>query len=500
MKLAFSLAAALALSCQAAFAAPAPIPPQWADYVAKVRAADAIADDEARCKAYPDLPGNQWRPGAAQARCGLLRKPALSLTQVEALLGRKDGVAELDRRYARLLDEHYREPGQREQIFRSLDAFDESEQAGRIARRWLDLAPDSAYAHAAWANHHQQLGWNARGGGTASETGPERFGRMQAAFDVAIPEFRRALELEPRLSVACYELAAIGRQISRELHDEASDRCLSIDPYSYYVVYERIQAAQPNWGGSIEEMREAVAYAERHVTQNPLLGAVLGEAEGFPLSRAGSGPNRAEPLAAVVRMAPSGTLAADAGRAYGDAQDYWTAFAYSSQATRFWPSRGKYRAERGWWLRELGDYEWAARDYAIAVAQDPDNEFHANAMADLIYRTRGAQAARPYYAKLIDGEMRFGSLPRYCESFVVEQPMPVEAMRCVDQLLSERPDAIEGMGLRAKALFRANDPAATEAIDRYLAEAPRIRAREWNHLTDEIEGYKREIDTKRGAK
>ena len=57
-------------------AAPLPEPPaEWHEHVAAIRAAEAVEGFEDRCKAYPDLPDNQWRAGSAQARCTLLRKP-----------------------------------------------------------------------------------------------------------------------------------------------------------------------------------------------------------------------------------------------------------------------------------------------------------------------------------------------------------------------------------------------------------------------------------------
>jgi|GEM_PF-5134277 len=61
-------------------------PAEWAEYIAQVKAADKVQGDEVRCKAHPDLPGNQWRPGAAQGRCSLLRAPVYTLDQIDALL------------------------------------------------------------------------------------------------------------------------------------------------------------------------------------------------------------------------------------------------------------------------------------------------------------------------------------------------------------------------------------------------------------------------------
>src|SRR5262245_56520742 len=125
------------LMTQAHAARPEPVepPPELAQYIADVRKADGIADDEARCKAYPDLPGNDWRPGAAQGRCSLLRKPAWSLEQIDRLLATPEGAKQLERGFADLLDAHYRDPLQREQIFIAYTVFDDSPRAAQIAQR-----------------------------------------------------------------------------------------------------------------------------------------------------------------------------------------------------------------------------------------------------------------------------------------------------------------------------------------------------------------------------
>ena len=490
------LACAISMSAHAQppfKASPLPVPEQWADYWARAKKADAIADEEARCKAYPDLPGNRWTEGAAQGRCALLRKPAWSLVQIDRLLSRSGGAAELDRRFAALLKAHYGDPSQREQIFRSLEVFDKSAPARDVAERWLKLAPESAYAHAASANHYKNVGWAARGTRSVSNIPPEQLEQMGQSFAKAIPLYLKALEIEPRLSVACYELAGIGRQSSGELRQMAAERCLSVDPDSYYVVYERIRSAQPNWGGSMEELTSAVAYAAARTKNNPILGAVLGEAAGYPLTRLDPDNLPKDALTEVSRMAPSGTLMNYASNAYAQSGDYWSAFAYASQALRFWPRNAKFRAERGWWLMELGYYDWAAKDLGVALEEAPGNDFHLHAMAEAVYRSQSLRAARPYYKEAMKGDMRQTASLRYCESFVMEDPVPDEARQCSAQLVAEFPGFGEGLALRARALYRAKDPGALEAIDSFLAQSYLISDPDKRGVIDEATRWKEEL-------
>ena len=104
---------------------------------------------------------------------------------------------------------------------------------------------------------------------------------MTRHFTAAVPLYFKALQIEPRLSVACHRLASIGQQSSDQLQQYATAQCIGIDPESYYPALGRIIAAQPRWGGSDVEMRAAVAYAAARVDRNPILGALLGEAAGY---------------------------------------------------------------------------------------------------------------------------------------------------------------------------------------------------------------------------
>jgi tetratricopeptide (TPR) repeat protein len=476
--------------------APVPAPKELQKYFKQVRKADAIADDEARCKAYPDLPGNQWRKGAAQGRCSLLRKPAWSLEQIDALLAKKDGAAELERRFAALHKAHFEDQSQREQIFRTFTVFDASERAGQVAERWLALAPDSAYAHAAAAGHYLEVGLQARGSASVGRTGPEQMETMRTMFLKAMPLYEKALSIDPKLSVACSQQAVIGRYISQDLQDQATAHCLEVDPDSYYIVYGRIMAAQPNWGGSVEQMRDAVAYAAARTERNPILGAVLAEAAGFPLSpQAGVDPIAAGELAKVVRLAPSGTLMNYTGDAYAEEGDHWQSFVYLSQAARFWPHNAQFRYERGWALLYLGEYEWASRDFDEALKTSPNNDFYLSAMANSLKRSKGAVAARPYNARLAKfPEHRQFVMATYCDSFMLSQPLDPQALSCTQEYVSEFPEFGPAIGLRAKALYLAKDPGAREAVDRFLQQSYLVANTDWDALREQAKQWKTELD------
>lgn len=449
-------------------------PPEWAEYIAQVKAAEQVQGDEARCKAYPDLPGNQWRPGAAQGRCSLLRAPAYTLDQIDALLDTDEGAAKLERTFAALLDAHYRDQAQREQIFVAFFVFDETLRAGEVARRWAARAPDSAFAQVALGSHYDTAGWKARGTGSVSETPEHQFKRMADYFAEAIPAFKRAMKIEPRLSVACNKLSTIGRQVDRALQKAASSHCLKVDPDSYHVVLDRINAAMPRWGGSDAELRDAVAYAAARTERNPILGALLGDEASYrPLAAQGIG-DMAELAAgfdAAVRLGVNGATFARAGDAFADIGDNWHAVALYSQSIRFWPNDPRKRYSRAERMSQIfHDYAWARTDMEIALKYAPDAPDNNYLMGLIVEQQETPAAARPYFQRAMQEPWRAGAMEHYCQSFVVPE-VTKEANACTRQLVEEYPESAFGLYLRAKALAGSDVVGALAAMEQFRQRA-----------------------------
>jgi tetratricopeptide (TPR) repeat protein len=446
-------------------------PPELAQYIADVRKADLIENDEARCKAYPDLPDNLWRPGAAQGRCTILRAPAWSLDEIDRLLATPDGVAELERGFAALLDGHYNDQSQREQIFVSLNVFDGSARAGEISQRWLKLSPKSAFALTAAGIHLGTSGWNARGSAFMRETPEENVRRMGELFAQAVPLYVKALEIEPRLSVACYKLNGIGRSSSSQLEQYARAHCMKVDPDSYYLAWEWITSAEPRWGGSEDALRRAVAYAAARTERNPILGALLGEGAGERPSMADDYGTVVDELAAAARMGPSASLTSMTGSGYWSKDDPWPAVVYYSQATRFLPREAKYRYARAAILNDyLHDVAWARSDMLVAVELEPDNPKFNYMLGLATEEVIGQKEARPHYKRAMTGDWRQRAMQRNCQTYFVPQ-IQDGALNCSLGLVDEFPQSGDAWQLRAWALVMTDDPAAPEAIKRFEAVA-----------------------------
>lgn len=451
-------------------------PEQWREYFEAVLAAEQIEDGEARCRAYPDLPGNRWPAGTAQARCALLREPMLTLDEVDALLDAEDGILELDRRYAELLRAHYEDPGQREQIFVAYDIFDAEPRAGEVAARWLRQAPDSAFANVARAQHLYNAGWKARGGAWASETPPEQFERMHELFAESLPLFARALELQQDLSVACVRLMGIGNATSvRELEAIATQHCMSVDPDGYHFAVELVGGHKPKWGGSDEGLRYAVAYAQARVVRNPILGLLAAEAAVYRAAQEKDYGSVADELAEAARMAPHATNLRLAGRGQADRGDDWAAVAYYSQSFRFLPTEARTLYSRFVALDRIpGGAQWAIRDLRRAVALKPGDASYNFWLARLLHNDGEVVAARPYYlAARSDAEFDHDALWFYCTSFIDVQDDLDALLECSETLAGAYPEFGTSWMVRALALVGARDPDAPAAVARFreLADA-----------------------------
>ncbi|GHA83809.1 tetratricopeptide repeat protein [Cognatilysobacter bugurensis] len=446
-------------------------PVEWAAYIEAVRAADRMEGAEARCLAHPDLPGNRWRPDAGKWRCAVLREPLHSLDAIERLLQTEAGRAELERDFAQLLDAHYSDPDRREQIFNAFYPFDRSDRAGKIANRWLEAAPDSAFAHAALASHHDALGWAARGTAYARDTSDEQLERMTANFSKAVPLYLKALEIEPRLSPACTELAAIGRQSSDALQTYAIAACTKVDPDSYHVTLERLNGAQPKWGGSDTQLREAVAHAEARVTRNPMLGALLGEGAGYAPSNAEDFREVADELAAAAQMGPSAGLSGRAGSGYQRRGEFWAAIVYLSQSLRYAPEDASRRYQRAGALHAVSELDWALRDMEVVLRHEPDDGWHQLRMGEILAERDGDRAAREHFKRAATfPETRKHALRQLCGGLLHDREHG-QAGACTLEFITAYPSDGEAWLQRTHFLVATKSPQASAAIERFLKHA-----------------------------
>lgn len=447
-------------------------PAEYAAYVAAMRKADAITDPLQRCLAYPDLPGNTWAPGAARARCAMFLTPApYSLDRIEARLKQPGGAAELDAAFTALLDAHFKEPTQREQINVALMVFRDRDfdKAERIARTWRAAAPDSAFARVALGHVLAERGWDARGTEYAQKTPVEKLKKMSGYFVDTVKEYKAALEGTSRLLPACEGLMAIGRQSSDDLQTYATERCLYIDPTSYYVVDELMNAAEPRWGGSEEAMTTVTAYAQEKAALNPVLSVFAFHSAYYEIERMDDGDDEAiAVLAPAALQVPNAAYLRRAGGAYLRKDDDWKALSYLSQALRFMPGYGQESRFRAVVLQQLGESKWARADAKRAAMLDPANGHAHHLLGNIVRELDGPAAAVPHFKRAMDDvKTREDAFNSYCGSLIDAKRL-AEAGKCVDDLLAAYPANPEGWRQRL-VVIGFDAPGSLKAMERFVA-------------------------------
>jgi tetratricopeptide (TPR) repeat protein len=192
--------------------------------------------------------------------------------------------------------------------FRAFESTDREFDA-RL-EEWVTTRPHSAVAHAARGIHIAHLGWTARGTRFAHKTSARQMEMMRGYFQAAQYDLKKAIIIEPTLSVAYAHLVKMthassgGREAGRKLAREALRQC----PRSFVVRYFYLFGLQPTWGGSMEEMRSfmaSLAYEERTV---PSLTLLRGFGDFTLGDEAGLEQKHAEAIAHYSRALANGSF------------------------------------------------------------------------------------------------------------------------------------------------------------------------------------------------
>jgi tetratricopeptide (TPR) repeat protein len=468
-------------------AAPTAKPPsEYATYFAAVRKADAIADPLQRCLNYPDLPGNTWAPGIAKARCTMfLTPPRHTLDEIGEILAQPNGSRILGTDFDALLQAHYADPAQREQITVSLLVFanTDRDKAERISRQWLAAAPQSPYARTALGLVLANRGWSARGTKLANETPAENLKKMNAYFLDATKEYNAAMEASPKLLLACQGLMEIGRQSSDKLQNYATEKCLKTDPNSFFVIDEMMNGAEPRWGGSDAAMRSVSSYAQARAAENPVLGLFAFHHAFYAIEQMDD--SDAESLSvlepASLRVPNSGYLRM-VGGAYLRKSDPWKALVFLSQALRFSPDYAQESRFRALALRRVGETQWARADAERSVALDPDNGLALQQLGEILRELDGPAAGAPYFKRAIaDERTREYAYNNYCGTLLDAQQLE-EAGKCLDSLLIAFPENPEGWRQRLY-LIGYDAPESKHAMERFIALNDPKR---WSYHVDDV--------------
>jgi tetratricopeptide (TPR) repeat protein len=456
------------------------VPAPWRDYMLGASAADRLDDPLERCLAFPDLPGNRWPTGHAEAHCRFHAIDTIGLAEIDAHLQRGD-VAGLEARMRGHLARHFSTTDFGEDIHVAFGRFgDATPDTDRISALWLQLAPGSANANLARGRYLRYAAWNARGGGWASETPRENLQRMSELVEQAIPFFRKAIAVEPRLMPAYVGMLDLGMIDSRpDLAREAVAMAARHDPACLDMARQRMQSLQPRWGGSYEAMLSLAAELSRHLVQRPQLAIHIAAPYGDRGNRmrlqeaytretvavldiavrTGSNEAHLRDAAAVALELP-----AEAG-----GRDELKALALMLQEQRFQPASAWTHGQIAWRLMGA-DPEWSLRHSLRALAIEPDDAFAHHLAGGAYYATRRFEDAERHYLVAVEAEERreivLGALAWMWlfDSGLQDGEAAGKATPYLDRLLAEYPANIQGLLMRIERHILQDQGAVPRAL------------------------------------
>lgn len=449
----------------------------WNAHLAAASAADRIADAVERCRAYPDLPGNAWPAGSAQAHCGRLADASPTRAEIESMLATDDGATRLEREFAERLDAHYRDPASSEAIFRAYQDFSSDDDSRRVAELWLAKSPASAFARMAMGRHLVSAAGNARGTRSMVETPEANRQTMQRLMGRGVAMLQSALESQPRLSPACVDLMVAARLVGDDnLRDTSTAHCLETDPLSWSVRFQWLMLKDPRWGGSYEALDAAIEQIRTLVPRNPALGVMLARGIGLRayLPYLGGAPLR--DLSAGFEQAsligPDPLFIGNAGIAAKERGDLRKAFVYLSQGLRFAPGEARFLGARAEVRRKLQDFEGAVADARRAIELDDGSGRNHTVLGQSLAKLGRVVEARDAYQHAMQfPKQRQWAFRRWCETYILGGVQRDEALACTQGLLGEYPDDAEALFMRSWVLYELKDPAAPETAARFHAAA-----------------------------
>lgn len=438
-------------------------PAEWRDYLIAARKADRLADPLQRCLAFPDLPGTRWPPGHAEAHCRFHAISVMEFGDIAAYVDRGDADG-LEKRMQAYLAKHFSEENFGEDIHEVFGPLGEADaETDRISARWLALAPESAYANLARARFYQGSAWNARGSKWASRTPRDNMLRMTEFVDLAVPLFRKAIAIEPKLMPAYVGLLSVAMADSRsDLEREAIEGARRQDPACIDMARQRMQALQPRWGGSYEEMLSLSNELAAHMARRPHLAIHVAAPYGDRGDRLAADDEytreAAEILDIAVAIGSNEAHLHDAGDVALNRTDAppepWKGLAYLLQEGRFQPGNA-------WMNRAISralmrtEPEWSLIYGLRAAGLEPHVAFGQYYVAAAYYNAKRHEDAERHYVLAMTGsDYRRDALKELSTMWLYDSGLPenrraAKAKPYVDSLAREFPKYGPGLLMQA---------------------------------------------------
>ncbi len=256
----------------------------------------------------------------------------------------------------------------------AFSAFENSDFALEpVLTEWVKRMPESYVAWVARGIYYSYLGWLSRGYRFASETSEEQASGMANYFRKAGPDFRRALSINPRLSVAYgYLLDLATATGDRQASAAIMKTALAQDPYSFLVRRLYAKSLQPKWGGSLDELRAFLDTTRQYRSGNPDLKLFDGYVD-YTIADA-LRDERRKAIDFLNRALQAGAywqFLLRRGINYLFLGEYEKALADVNLALGFWPQERETIYWRGVTHQKMGHLDEALADLNFAVQLDP---------------------------------------------------------------------------------------------------------------------------------
>jgi len=457
---------------------------------ASIRSAEAIADSEQRCLAYPDPAEFSWDPEVVKAFCHLSTRHMVGWSEIKDALDKRD-TEWLQQTFDSYLSRTFK-PG--EHGFMTWAYWRMFQNASKeeleTTTRWIEEDPNSAYALAARGTHYVQAAYEARGTSFRKDTPAENFERMDVFVAKATTDLLESLRREPRLIAAYHGLLRIAQlKGDVEMRRSLVKSALALDPADQWVYDDWIDAAEPKWGGSYQEMKEAAEAAATHAQDNPLLKRARSRpfcyaAEESACRICGRPADDAKALALYREAVAHGPAACFLNGAGGSASrlgDPETAARYFSQSIRFL-SDGDSVTWRADELYKLGRADWAIEDMDKLLEANPKNMKALDHKAYFLELEHHPVEAEALYRRMLESDPKNERAAlQLSRLYLSDLPDQSKAEALVTELLQRNPKLARAWLYKA-ALAKGDHEACREALAKYLEYVDRNDVSEKNDI------------------
>lgn len=331
--------------------------------VSRMRDAEKITDRRERRLQYPDLPSIHWDSALVTALCRVNSFQIVTIEEIERLLAAGDAAA-VDGVFDEYLLQNFSDPIKHGILIRAYSQVFEanSTRIKAVVDHWVRAAPKSANALVARGVFTVNAAFEARGSASSSNTPQASFKGMESRLARGIADLNQALRINPRMTVAAAYLVYANRGAGDYATIEnAAKQALAVDPTDELVYLYWMNAAEPRWSGSLEQVHAIVEASRPYRDRNPLL-KLLDARELWIELTASNLPLRKADYDRVLDLAPDPHALAGATETLRGTDG----LLYISELLRFEPSVEFYMI-RSKLLAERNDKELAKRDAAMAL-------------------------------------------------------------------------------------------------------------------------------------